>query len=112
MLKVSHQTVKMPRTGDYTSKEGWDSIKGQFKKSALENRNLNCNNINAELDRKFYLAKELLHEIGESIYSTTVESLVCHIKEKWDYNPNSEIKKKSRMKYSYLNGGISLSIVN
>lgn len=94
VLKVSHQTVKMPRTGDYTSKEGWDSIKGQFKKSALANRNLDCNSINAELDRKLYLAKELLHEIGESIHSTTVESLVCHIKEKWDYNPNSEIKKK------------------
>lgn len=94
VLKVSHIKVKMPRTGDYTSLEGWDSIKCQFKKSALANKNLNCEKINAELDKKLYLAKELLYEIGESVHSSTVDSLVYHIKEKWDYNPDSDIKKK------------------
>ena len=94
VLKVRHLQVRMIRMDVYTSPTDWNSKTQQLRKSILVNKGLDCEQINQELDTKFYIAKQLLREIGESIRFTTVDNLVTHLKKKLDYNPDSDIKKK------------------
>ncbi|WP_147296662.1 tyrosine-type recombinase/integrase [Flagellimonas nanhaiensis] len=86
----------------WTLPNGWDHSQLKLKKSAFVNKNLDCDSINTELDRKFFLAKELLREIGRSIELITVDRLLEHIVEKWESRLKSEIKEKVENEISLL----------
>ncbi len=105
VLKVRHKKVRMVWMNVSTLPEGWDSNANQLRKSAAVNKVLDCESINTELDKKFYLARQLVREVGESIDLTTVDNLITHIKEKWDHNPSSEIKKKVENEISLCQWG-------
>ncbi|UII81116.1 site-specific integrase [Flagellimonas sp. CMM7] len=94
VLRVFHKKQSLIRLGHYTSINGWDDRNSRLKKSAAMNRNLDCDEINRELDGKLYAAKELARELGSSIDKLDFQGFIDHIKEKWDYNPTSEIRHK------------------
>ncbi len=105
VLKVHHRKVRMVRMKVSTLPSGWDEKGNQLRKSAPCNKYLDCDSVNMELDRKFFLAKQIVREIGDSIHLTTVDNLVVHIKQKWDHNPSSEIKRKIENEISLENWG-------
>lgn len=93
-LRVFHRKARLIRLSFYTSNVGWDSTLTKFKKSALANKNQNCDYINKELYTLLHKAKKLLDELGESLKSIHVDSLVEHIKLIWEEGEQSTIKKK------------------
>ncbi|WP_431126205.1 phage integrase SAM-like domain-containing protein [Flagellimonas flava] len=102
VLSVYHKKPRFIRMDVYTLASGWDESKSQLKKSAPVNKNLDCDSINIDLDRKFFKAKELLREIGDSVGLISVDRLIQHIKEKWDENPESHIKNKVENEISLI----------
>ncbi|MEX0360570.1 MAG: hypothetical protein AB3N10_06220, partial [Allomuricauda sp.] len=80
--------------GYSTSIDGWDERNSRLKKSVSANRNIDCTAIEQELNEKLYAAKVLVKELGSSLDKLDVHGLIFHIKEKWDANPNSEIRNK------------------
>lgn len=94
VLRIFHKRQSLIRLGHYTSINGWDERNSRLRKSATVNRNIDCNAIDQELDEKLYAAKELVKELGSSLDKLDVKGLILHIKEKWDVNPNSEIRNK------------------
>ncbi len=93
-LRVFHKKTRIVPLDYYTSILGWDDINGKLKKSVGINKNLNCGFIGYEIDDKIYKAKLVIRELGRSIDLVSVDRLVELFKDKWDYNPTSELKKK------------------
>lgn len=94
-LRVFHQKARFIKTGYYTTVQGWDEGNQILRKSASINKKIRLNEINSELEDKLYIAKKNVRELGQSISKIDVSQLVQLIKESWDYNPKSEIKRKA-----------------
>jgi hypothetical protein len=80
--------------GYSTSILGWDESNSKLRKSVACNKNLDCEGIDMELEDKLFQAKYLLRELGSSIQLLDVNGLIELIKNRWDDNITSEIKKK------------------
>lgn len=94
VLRIFHKKQSIIRLGYYTSIDGWDERNSRLRKSTAANKNIDCNAINQELDEKLYTAKELVKDLGSSIDNLNIHGLITHIKERWDFDPNSEIRNK------------------
>lgn len=94
VLKIIHHKVGLIYMGARTSKSGWDDKNHQLRKSAYDNRNLNCDYENRRLDEKFYQAKSVVDELGDSVEHLDVKRLREYVEKAWDENPNSDLKKK------------------
>ena len=94
-LRVFHQKARFIKTGYYTTVQGWDEGNQILRKSASINKKIRLNEINSELEDKLYIAKKNVRELGQSISKIDVSQLVQLIKESWDYNLKSEIKRKA-----------------
>lgn len=94
VLSVYHKKARFIGLEYSTTIVGWDSGNCKLRKSAACNRNLRCDEIDQEIDEKLYQAKTLIRKIGTSIENLTVKGLIELIKDSWDSNLNSDIKKK------------------
>lgn len=93
-LRVFHRKPRLIRLSFYTSEAGWDSGASKFKKSALANKSQDCDYINNEMYTQQHKAQKLIHELGDTLQSINVDSLVEHIKLAWEEREGSIIKKK------------------
>ncbi|GAA4302249.1 hypothetical protein GCM10023163_25290 [Aestuariibaculum suncheonense] len=84
----------MIRLPFHTSVAGWDDKLFKLKKSALANKNQDCDFINKELYERLHKSRKIIMELGESIHTTSVDNLVEHIKLSWDQKEGSVIKRK------------------
>ncbi|WP_228236849.1 site-specific integrase [Allomuricauda sp. M10] len=94
VFRIFHKKQSLIRSGYYTSIEGWDTKNLRFKKSATANREIDCEEIAQELVERIFRAKELVKELGNSIDRLDVQELIKLIKEKWDSEFDSEVRKK------------------
>lgn len=94
VLSVYHKKPRFIGLGYSTTILGWDTANCKLRKSAACNRNLRCDEIDQEIDEKLYQAKNLIRKIGTSIDNLNVKGLIELIKDSWDSNLNSDIKKK------------------
>ncbi len=101
-LRLYHKKQKIVRLPFFTSREGWDDKNMIFKKSAIANREQNCDLINKELNEKLYSAKSIIDKLGKTINDISVNILTENIKESWDKMLDSDLKKN-------LSNEISLS---
>jgi len=93
-LRLFHKKPRLLPLEYSTTILGWDEVNYKLRKSVLANKNLDCDAIGHELDEKLFKAKKVLKELGKSINLISVDRLVELVKDKWDYNPDSELKKK------------------
>lgn len=93
-IRIFHKQTRIVPLEYSTSILGWDKTNGKLRKSVGINKNLDCDFISYELDDKVYKAKQVLRELGTSIDLISVARLAELFLDKWDYNPNSELKKK------------------
>lgn len=93
-LRVFHRKPRLLRLSFYTSKIGWDDRYFILKKSALANKNQDCDYINNLLYEKLHETRKIINGLGETINSINVDTLVEHLKLSWDENEGSIIKKK------------------
>jgi len=91
-LRIYHFKTRFLKTGYYTSIIGWDRKNSCLKKSAFINRVIDLEDMNSDMEDKLYIAKKVLRELGKSIYKINVGQLTELIEDKWDYNPQSELK--------------------
>ena len=92
-LNLYHKKQRILRLPFNTSKDGWDSKNMVLKKSAIANRDQDCNSINKILNERIYAAKAIIDELGITINNITVDTLMESIKESWDSKLNSNLKK-------------------
>jgi len=107
-LSIFHKKPRIVGLGYSTSILGWDEASCKLKKSALCNKGLRCDEIDQEIDDKFYWAKSLIRQLGKSIANLDVNSLVDLIKDNWDANLKSDIKKKVENNISLSEWGNTL----
>ena len=93
-LRLFHKKQRLIRLSFYTSPEGWDNKNFKFKKSALANKNQNCDYINKEIYDRLHKTRKLINEMGEELNSIDVDTLVEHIKLVWHEGEGSIAKKK------------------
>jgi integrase/recombinase XerD len=93
-LRLFHKKPRIIPLEYYTTVLGWDDVNCKLRKSVAANRHLECDTIDFELDEKLYKAKQVLKELGKSINLISCDKLVELVEDKWDHNPNSELKKK------------------
>lgn len=101
-LRLFHKKQRIVRLPFCTSSEGWDDNNMMFKKSAIANREQDCDFINKELNEKLYSAKSIIDKLGKTINNISVDVLVENIKESWDKKLDSDLRKN-------LSNDISLS---
>jgi len=101
-LRVYHKKQRIVRLPFFTSSDGWDDKNMAFKKSAIANREQDCDEINKELNDKLYSAKSIIDKLGKVINEISVDVLIENIKESWDKKLDSDLKKN-------LSNEISLS---
>lgn len=94
-LRVFHIKPRLIRLPFYTSISGWDDKMYRLKKSALANKNQDCDFINKELYEKLDKSRKLIIELGDSINTISIDNLVDHIKLSWEDKESSIIKKKA-----------------
>ncbi|MGB6151093.1 MAG: hypothetical protein WBG48_03805, partial [Pricia sp.] len=93
VLRVFHRKPRMIRMNKYTSMDGWDDAKMELKKSALANRDLDCDKINIELYDKLHIAKSIINGLGDTLRNITADILIETIKNALDDALDSELKK-------------------
>lgn len=93
-LNVYHKITRLISLGHSTSILGWDENNCKLRKSVACNKGIRCEEIGQELEDKLYQARYLLRELGSSVNQLDVNGLVELIKDRWDDNIKSEIKKK------------------
>ncbi|WP_170164456.1 tyrosine-type recombinase/integrase [Sinomicrobium pectinilyticum] len=93
-LRLFHKRQRLIRLPYYTSMHGWDNSNHKFKKSVLVNKSQDCDYINKLIYDRCHLAKKLIDELGDTLNTITVDSLVEHIKIAWSEKENSTIKQK------------------
>ena len=93
-LRVFHIKPRLIRLSFYTSPIGWDNKNFKFKKSALANKNQDCDYINQEIYDRLHKTRQLINELGEELSSIDVDTLVEHIKLVWHEGEGSIAKKK------------------
>lgn len=101
-LRLYHKKQRILRLPFFTSKEGWDDKNMVFKKSAVANKEQDCDAINMVLNEKLYSVKSIIDKLGKTINEITVDVLIENIKESWDKKLDSDLKKN-------LSNEISLS---
>lgn len=93
-LRLFHKKPRIIPLFYYTTILGWDEVSCKLRKSVMANKNMDCDEIGYELDDKLYKAKQVLKELGKSVDLISIDRLVELVKDKWDYNPTSELRKK------------------
>ncbi len=93
-IRLFHKKSRIIPLDYYTSLLGWDNTNNKLRKSVGVNKNMDCDFIGYELQEKVYQANQILRELGRSIELISVDRLAELVKDKWDHNPNSELKKK------------------
>jgi len=93
-LRVYHRKYRSVRMNIWTLQKGWDAKKNRLIKSAYVNQDLDCDELNSEIEEKVYKANRLIKELGDDIKKINADELIGLIKERWDHNPDSEIKKR------------------
>ncbi|WP_299535488.1 site-specific integrase [Ulvibacterium sp.] len=93
-LRVHHIKTRCVSLGHSTSILGWDEVNNKLRKSVAHNKGLRREEINIELEDKLYQARCLLRELGDGLLLLDVKALVRLIKDRWNDNIRSEIKKK------------------
>ncbi len=93
-IRLFHKKSRIIPLDYSTSILGWDDTNNKLRKSVGANKNMDCDFVGYELNEKVYKAKQVLRELGKSIDLISVDRLAELVKDKWDYNPNSELKKK------------------
>jgi len=93
-IRLFHKKSRIIPLDNYTSILGWDKTNNKLRKSVGINKNMDCDFVGYELDEKLYQAKQVIRELGKSMDLVSVDRLVELIKDKWDYNPDSELKNK------------------
>ena len=91
-LRIFHFKARFLKTGYYSSFLGWDEKNTSLKKSITIHKKIDFYDVNSDLEDKLYQAKKVVRELGSSIEKINVDQLIEIIKEKWDYNPESELK--------------------
>lgn len=92
-LKLFHRKTRMIRLPYWTSSSGWDSENMRLKKSAIANKDVDCDIINREISNKLNLAKKLIIDLGETLNDVTVDTVVENIKKIWDGKKDSEVRR-------------------
>jgi site-specific recombinase XerD len=93
-LRVFHKKPRLIRLSFYTSPSGWDNLNFKLKKSALANKNQDCDYINEKICDQLYKAQKLINELGEELSTISVDSLIEHIKLAWHEEEGSVTKRK------------------
>jgi len=101
-LSLFHKKPRILRLPFSTSISGWDDRNMLFKKSAISNKEQDCDEVNKELNKKLYSAKSIIDKLGTTVNELTVDVLMQNIKESWDKKLNSDFRKN-------LSNEISLS---
>ncbi len=83
-LRVFHKKTRIVALDYSTSIGGWDEKNHRLKKSAIANKNLNCLEINEDIDDKLQIAKAIIKNFGVDIKKINVDQLVNRIKAGWD----------------------------
>ncbi len=92
-LRIYHKKQRILRLPYLTSKSGWDEKNMLLKKSALVNRDQDCDAINRALNEKLYSVKKIIDDLGKTINVISVDVLIENIKESWDKKLDSYLKK-------------------
>lgn len=104
-LRLFHKKQRILRLAFYTSIDGWDDKNMGLKKSAIANRDQNCDRINQELNEKLYSAKSIIDKLGSTIHEISVDVLLENIKKSWDKMLDSDLKKNLSNEISLLEWG-------
>ena len=92
-LRIFHKKPRMIRLPYSTSKSGWDDKNMLLKKSAVANKDVDCDKINTLIYNKLHSAKSTIHSLGDTINIISVDTLVENIKKCWDEQLDSKVKK-------------------
>lgn len=93
VIKIFHKKARMIRLPYSTSISGWDSNNMKLRKSAVVNKDLDCDLINREIGNKLNLARKLVIELGDTLDEISVDTVVENIKKKWDTEIDSELRR-------------------
>ncbi|MEX0315147.1 MAG: hypothetical protein AB3N18_13295, partial [Allomuricauda sp.] len=93
-IRVFHKRQRHIRLPYYTSIKGWDNSNLKLRKSALANKNQNCDYVNKVIFERLHIAKKLIHDLGDTLHTISVDVLVEHIKIAWTETEDSTIKRK------------------
>jgi len=94
VLKVFHLKPRLIRLGHFTSTDGWDDKNYTLRKSVRANKNQDCWEIEEDIEDKLFKAKRIIRELGRKLEVIDVDRLVDCIKDKWDENPDSQLRKR------------------
>ncbi|UII80396.1 Arm DNA-binding domain-containing protein [Flagellimonas sp. CMM7] len=61
-LRVYNRKTRLLKVGHYTSTIGWDSKNYCLKKSQSNNKRMDFEDVNSDLEDKLYIAKKVLRE--------------------------------------------------
>ena len=101
-LSIFHKKPRILRLPFSTSISGWDDRNMLFKKSAVSNKEQDCDEINKELNEKLYSAKSIIDKLGTTVNDLTVDVLMQNIKESWDKKLDSDFRKNLSNEISLL----------
>lgn len=93
-IRIFHKKSRIIPLEYSTSLLGWDDRNKKLRKSIGINKTMDCDFVSYELDDKLFKAKLVLRELGKSVDLISADRLVELVKDRWDYNPNSELRQK------------------
>ncbi|PCJ96315.1 MAG: hypothetical protein COA50_07675 [Flavobacteriaceae bacterium] len=65
-----------------------------LRKSIRANKNQDCWEIKEDIQDKLFKTKRIIRELGRKLEKIDVDRLVDCIKDKWDENPYSQLRKR------------------
>ena len=92
-VRIFHKKPRMIRLPYSTSKSGWDDKNMILKKSAVANKDIDCDKINTLIYNKLHSAKSTIYSLGDTINIISVDTLVENIKKCWEEQLDSKVKK-------------------
>ncbi|GMN11369.1 hypothetical protein MTsPCn9_10240 [Croceitalea sp. MTPC9] len=93
-IRIFHKKPRLIRLSHYTSIQGWNDKDKVLRKSVRENAHIDCDALNIEIYEKLDTAKKTIAQLGKSINNIPVDVIVKEVKNRWEAENDSEIKRK------------------
>lgn len=105
-IRIYHKKQRILRLPYFTSISGWDDKNMQLKKSVIANKDQDCDAINRELNKKLYSVKSIIDKLGETINKVSINVLLSTLKESWDNELDSDLKRNLSNEISLSDWGL------
>ena len=91
-IRLFHKKARIIRLPYHCPKSGWDDRYMRMKKSAFKNSHMDCDKANEKMYDQLHTAHKLITDIGDSINSVDVDTLVQYIHQAWDKKVDTKIR--------------------